>query len=301
MYKIGQRGNRIKKSTFDRGFDLCNIILQLLIAVVMVYPMLYVVFASFSDPIRFMAHKGVLLHSLGFTFDSYISAFQNPKLLSGYANTIFIVVVGVLVNMIMTSLGAYFLSRRGVKGKRFVTIYIMITMFFSGGMIPLYFVVRNLGLENSLWSVIIPGAISTYNLMILRVGFASVPQSLEESAKIDGAGHLTILFRIVMPVSKATLAVLVLYYAVGHWNAWFNAMLFLRDSAKYPLQLVLREILISNDTSSMTQGASAGELEYVGETIKYAIIVISTVPILCIYPFIQKYFTQGIMIGAVKE
>ncbi|MDY5626313.1 MAG: carbohydrate ABC transporter permease [Clostridia bacterium] len=292
--------NKIKRSVGDRAFDTFNIILQIVIAVVMIYPMLYVLFASFSDPMAFVAHKGVLWHSIGFTFNSYKAAFENPMLLKGYSNTLFVLVFGVTVNIIMTICGAYFLSRKNVKYQKIISIYIIITMFLNGGMIPFYFVVKSVGLENSLWSLILPTAVNTFNLMILRVAFASVPDSLEESAKLDGANHLTIMLRIVLPVSKASIAVIVLYYAVANWNAWFNAMLFLIDRPKYPLQLVLREILINNDTSSMTGGAEVGELEFVGETIKYAIIIISTLPILCLYPFIQKYFTKGVMIGAVK-
>ncbi|MCI5970748.1 MAG: carbohydrate ABC transporter permease [Oscillospiraceae bacterium] len=292
--------NKIKRSVGDRAFDTFNIILQIAIAIVMIYPMLYVLFASFSDPMAFVAHKGVLWHSIGFTFNSYKAAFENPMLLKGYSNTLFVLVFGVTVNIIMTICGAYFLSRKNVKYQKIISIYIIITMFLNGGMIPFYFVVKSVGLENSLWSLILPTAVNTFNLMILRVAFASVPDSLEESAKLDGANHLTIMLRIVLPVSKASIAVIVLYYAVANWNAWFNAMLFLIDRPKYPLQLVLREILINNDTSSMTGGAEVGELEFVGETIKYAIIIISTLPILCLYPFIQKYFTKGVMIGAVK-
>lgn len=292
--------NKIKRSVGDRAFDTFNIILQIAIAIVMIYPMLYVLFASFSDPMAFVAHKGVLWHSIGFTFNSYKAAFENPMLLKGYSNTLFVLVFGVTINIIMTICGAYFLSRKNVKYQKIISIYIIITMFLNGGMIPFYFVVKSVGLENSLWSLILPTAVNTFNLMILRVAFASVPDSLEESAKLDGANHLTIMLRIVLPVSKASIAVIVLYYAVANWNAWFNAMLFLIDRPKYPLQLVLREILINNDTSSMTGGAEVGELEFVGETIKYAIIIISTLPILCLYPFIQKYFTKGVMIGAVK-
>lgn len=292
--------NKIKRSIFERAFDTCNVVFQIAVAVIMIYPMLYVLFASFSDPIEFMGHKGMLFHSIGFTFNSYKAAFENPMLVSGYLNTLFVLVFGVTINTILTICGAYFLSRTGVKYQKFIAVYIIITMFLNGGMIPFYFVVRGVGLEDSLWALIFPTAVNTFNLMILRVSFASVPQSLEESAKLDGAGHLTIMMRIVIPVSKASIAVIVLYYAVANWNAWFNAMLFLNDREKYPLQLILREILINNDTSSMTVGADVGELEYVGETVKYAIIIISTLPILLIYPFIQKYFTKGVMIGAVK-
>ena len=292
--------NKIKRSTFDRWFDVINTTLLIILGIIMLYPMVYVLLASFSDPIAFMRHKGALWCTQGFSFSSYANAFENPMLLKSYGNTIFVVIVGVVLNLVLTSCGAYFLSRRDVKLQKIIAIYIIITMFFSGGMIPFYFVVRGLGLEDSLWSLILPVGINTFNLMILRVAFAAVPVGLEESAKLDGAGHLTILFRIILPVSKASIAVIALYYAVTHWNSWFNAMLFLNDRDKYPLQLVLREILINSDTSSMTMGAAASDLEYVGETVKYAVIIISTVPILCIYPFIQKYFTKGAMIGAVK-
>lgn len=292
--------NKIRKSAGDRAFDIFNIILQTLVAVVMVYPMLYVLFASLSDPMEFVSHKGILWHSIGFTFNSYKAAFENPMLLKGYSNTLFVLVFGVTVNIVMTICGAYFLSRKNVKYQKIISIYIIITMFLNGGMIPFYFVVKTVGLENSLWSLILPTAVNTFNLMILRVSFASVPDSLEESAKLDGANHLTIMIKIVLPVCKASIAVIILYYAVANWNAWFNAMMFLIDRPKYPLQLILREILINNDTSSMTGGTDVGELEFVGETIKYAIIIISTLPILCLYPFIQKYFTKGVMIGAVK-
>ncbi|MBQ7901519.1 MAG: carbohydrate ABC transporter permease [Clostridia bacterium] len=292
--------NKIKRSPLDICFDTINTLLLFAIAVCMLYPMLYVVFASFSDPMEFAKHKGLLLGSVGFSVKSYVSALENPMILTGYGNTLFVLVVGVILNLLLTSCGAYFLTRQDVKLQKAISIFIIITMFFSGGMIPLYFVVSGLGLIDSRWSMILPTLVNTFNLMILRVSFAAVPAALEESAKLDGAGHLVTLFRIVLPVSKATLAVVALYYAVGHWNGWFNAMLFLNERELYPLQLILREILISSDTSSMTMNAAASELEFVGETIKYAIIVISTVPILCVYPFVQKYFTKGAMVGAVK-
>ena len=181
---------------------------------------------------------------------------------------------------------------------------IVFTMYFSGGLIPTYLNIRDLGMLDSLWSLIIPGAISTYNMIVLRTGFASVPESLEESAKIDGASNIRILWQIIIPLSKASLAVICLYYAVGHWNSWFNAMIYLNRRELFPLQLILREILINNDTSSMvndvTVQGGAGEASFVSETVKYAVIIVSTVPILCLYPFIQKYFTKGVMVGAVK-
>lgn len=293
-----KRSNMIKKSTGESIFDFINRIIMICIAFIMLYPMLYVIFASFSDAKEFTKHSGLLISPKGFSVESYKLAFSNPMLFRGYINTIIIIVISVILSMLLTALGAYVLSRKNVKLNKFFNIAIIVTMFFNGGMIPFYFTVKGMGLLNSMWALILPTAINTFNMIILKTSFASIPDALVESASIDGAGHWTILFRIILPVSKATLAVLVLYYAVGNWNSWFNAMLFIDDRTKYPLQLVLREILITSDTSSMTAGAT--DQEFIGETIKYAIIVISTVPILCIYPFLQKYFTQGVMIGSVK-
>lgn len=293
-----KRSNMIKKSTGESIFDFINRIIMICIAFIMLYPMLYVIFASFSNAKEFTKHSGLLISPKGFSLESYKLAFSNPMLFRGYINTIIIIVISVILSMLLTALGAYVLSRKNVKLNKFFNIAIIVTMFFNGGMIPFYFTVKGMGLLNSMWALILPTAINTFNMIILKTSFASIPDALVESASIDGAGHWTILFRIILPVSKATLAVLVLYYAVGNWNSWFNAMLFIDDRTKYPLQLVLREILITSDTSSMTAGAT--DQEFIGETIKYAIIVISTVPILCIYPFLQKYFTQGVMIGSVK-
>ena len=296
-FKTNNR-NKIKKSKGAAIFDTVNVTLMIVISLCMLYPMLYVIFASFSDPTAYTKHSGLLLSPAGFSLESYKLAFENPMLFKGYLNTIIIILVSVTLSMILTSLCAYVLSRKDFKLRKFCTVAIVITMFFSGGMIPFYFTVKDLGLENSMWSLILPTAINTFNMIILRTSFESIPSALVESASIDGAGHWTILFRIILPLSKATLAVLVLYYAVANWNSWFNAMLFINDREKYPLQLVLREILITSDTSSMTAGES--DREFIGETIKYAIIVISTVPILCIYPFLQKYFAKGVMVGSVK-
>ena len=296
-FKANNR-NKIKKSKGAAIFDTVNVTLMIVISLCMLYPMLYVIFASFSDPTTFTKHSGLLLSPAGFSLESYKLAFENPMLFRGYLNTIIIILVSVTLSMILTSLCAYVLSRKDFKLRKFCTVAIVITMFFSGGMIPFYFTVKDLGLENNMWSLILPTAINTFNMIILRTSFESIPSALVESASIDGAGHWTILFRIILPLSKATLAVLVLYYAVANWNSWFNAMLFINDREKYPLQLVLREILITSDTSSMTAGES--DREFIGETIKYAIIVISTVPILCIYPFLQKYFAKGVMVGSVK-
>ena len=173
-------------------------------------------------------------------------------------------------------------------------------MYFSGGLIPCYLNIRNLGLYDSLWSLILPVAINTYNLIIMKTSFDAVPDSLTEAATIDGAGHAVIMFRVILPLAKATVAVMVLYYGVAHWNSWFTAAMYIQDRYKYPLQLVLREILIQNDTSAMMQGGSVNDTSNIAETIKYAVIVVSTLPILCIYPLLQKYFAKGALVGAVK-
>ena len=180
-------------------------------------------------------------------------------------------------------------------------ILIIITMYFNGGLIPNYLNIKQLGLYDSLFSLILPGAISTFNLIIMRTAFFAVPDSLEESARLDGANHFVILFRIILPLTMPTVAVLILYYAVGHWNSWFNAMIYLKTRDKFPLQLILREILIQNDTTAMTAGSGdTGDKLAIAETIRYATIVVATVPILCVYPFLQKYFVKGVMVGAVK-
>ena len=247
-----------------------------------------------------MAHTGILLKPLGFNLESYEAVMKNRLIFSGYRNTLFILVVGVSINLLMTSLGAYFLSRRNVMLKGFVMGMVTVTMFFSGGIIPTFLNIKNLGMLNSIWSLIIPSAISTFNLIILRTSFMSIPASLEEAAQIDGAGHVRILFRIVLPLSKSIIAVMILYYGVAYWNGWFNAAIYLNDKELYPLQLVLKEILLANDTSAMTQGMGFSDGISIAETVKYAVIVVSTLPILCIYPFLQKYFDKGVMIGALK-
>lgn len=294
--------NKIKTATSEKVFNVFNIVFMFAMMFVMFYPMWHVLCASFSDARQLSAHSGILLWPDGYSVSAYKLMAKNPMILRGYGNTLFILVFGLALNMLMTCLAAYVLSRRNVMLNKPLTIIIVFTMYFSGGMIPTYLNIIQLGLENTLWAVIVPGAISTYNMIVMRTGFAAVPESLEESAKIDGASNLRILWQIILPLSMATVAVVALYYAVAHWNSWFNAMLYLTDRTKYPLQLILREILINNDTSSMVTAmdAGAGDSSFVSETVKYAVIIVSVVPILCVYPFIQKYFTKGVMVGAVK-
>ena len=292
---------KIKRSKGERAFQVFNYIFLTLIMLLCLYPVWYVAMASFSNSNLLTQHTGLLFKPVGFSIDAYKKVFQNPMIGKGYLNTLFILIVGVFLDLAMTSLGAYFLSRKRVMFKKAVMLFIVFTMFFSGGMIPFYINLQQLHLTNALWGLIIPFMIITSNLIILRTSFESIPESLIEAAQIDGAGHIRILTTIVLPLSKAMLAVMVLYYGVSIWNSWFWASAILRDREMYPLQIILREILLSNDTSSMTAGASAMDTEAIGMTIKYATIMVATIPILCVYPFLQKYFTKGTMVGAVKE
>lgn len=287
-------------SLSERLTSLVINFLLFLLMVVTIYPLLHVVFASFSNPNEIIAHRGLLYKPLGFNLEAYKLVFADRSIYSGYRNTLFIVVVGVTLNLIMTALGAYVLSRRNVLWNKGFMLMITFTMFFSGGLVPFYLVVKGVGLTNTLWSTIVPFAISTFNLIIMRTSFQSIPADMEESAKIDGANHFVILFRIILPLSLPVLAVMGLYYAVEKWNGWFYASIFIQDRHLYPLQILLREILILSSTENMSSGSAVGEQFQIGTTIKYATIVVATLPILCVYPFIQRFFVKGVMIGALK-
>jgi putative aldouronate transport system permease protein len=293
--------NRIKRTLGERVFDCFNTAIMVMVIIITLYPIIYVLAASFSQPGRLIANRGLLLWPLGFQTLGYQKVFENRMIISGYRNTILYMAVGTTINVVLTSLAAFCLSRKRFYLRHFLTFVVTFTMFFSGGLIPTYLQVRSYGLYNSMWALILPTAMSAWNMIIMRTAFLSIPDSLEESARIDGASNLTVLVRIVMPLSMATVAIMILFYAVGHWNSWFNAMLYLKTRAKYPLQLVLREVLIENMTDAMSAGESSSERQSLGEVIKYATIIVATVPILLIYPFLQKYFVKGVMIGAIKE
>lgn len=290
-----------KNSNSFSIFNLFNICILSILALLCIYPIWYVLMASLSNGNLIMQHSGLLLLPIKPNIAAYIAVFKNKMILSGYLNTIKILIISLILQITMTSIGAYFFSRERVLFKKPLMFIITLTMFISGGMIPFYQNLRSLHLMNSHWGLILPFMISTYNMIILKTSFESIPKSLSEAARIDGAGHIRILFSIVLPLSKPVLAVMLLYYGVGVWNGWFWASTILTDRSMYPLQVILREILLSNDTSVMTQGVSSGDLEAVGATIRYATVIVATLPILCAYPFLQKYFTKGIMIGAVKE
>jgi len=282
-------------------FDLFNIIIMLFLTVITIYPFWHVICGSFSDGGRMMAHKGLILAPLDFNLASYKAVFSNPRIISGYANTLIVVIGGVALNIVMTSTAAYCLSRKNVYWNGLIMKYIVFTMYFGGGLIPSYLLIsRTLHMDDSLLALIIPGAIGTYNLIIMRTAFLQVPESLVESAKLDGASHLQTLIKVVTPLSLAAISVITLYYAVGHWNSWFSAAIYIRTRGKHPLQLILREILINNSTSSMSQSTGMEDQYFIGETIKYATIVVATAPILIAYPFLQQYFVKGVMIGAIK-
>ncbi|WP_340393820.1 carbohydrate ABC transporter permease [Paenibacillus sp. FSL E2-0177] len=289
----------MRRSAGERIFDCINVLLLLGIMAVSIYPLLYVLNSSVSDPNELLRSRSLMLLPEGFQLEAYKAVFHNSKIYSGYLNTLFYVTVGTIVNLLMTSIAAYSLSRSDLFGRKTLMKLITFTMFFGGGMIPTFLLIQNLGLVDTRWAMIIPGAISTFYFLIMKTSFEGIPISLIESAKLDGANDILILFRIVLPLSKSILAVMTLYYAVDHWNDYVAPMLYLRSQDLYPIQIVMRDILISSSTESMGAGVDTGFA--IGENIKYATIIISTLPIMLVYPFIQKYFVQGALIGAVKQ
>jgi len=294
------KGTKIKEGTGSIIFDVINTIIMLILAFITLYPMYYVICASFSNNVQLLASPGVLWYPKGFTLGAYRLAFTHPLIGTGYRNIIFILVVSLPLNIIMTLFCGYFLASKNVLFKKPVLAFIMFTMFFSGGMIPSYLNIRQLGLFNSLWALILPSAMSVYNAIICKTAIEAVPESLIESAYIDGANDIFIIFRIVFPLIMSTIAVLLLYYGVGHWNSWFPATLYIQENSKLPIQNVLRAVLIANSNILNSAATDSDKIDQFAETIKYAAIVISTVPVLLIYPFLQKYFVKGVMIGAVK-
>lgn len=295
-----------KKSTLSqegRGYEVfqwVNNLFFLFVLFITAYPIYYVLIASFSSPSGLAQNYGFIWAPIKpLTLEAYRRVIAYRPVILGFKNTFIILVAGLAINLIMTSLGAYFLTLKNALFTRVIGMLMLFTMYFGGGLIPSYLNVRELGMLNTYWALLLPGAVSTYNMLILRSAFAAVPSSLVEAATIDGAQHFTILRRVMLPLTGSTMAVLVLYYGVGHWNSWFNASIYLQDPTKYPLALVLRNILIQNRDAAMTTG-DAGEEQGFTDLIKYALIVVSTAPILCLYPFLQRFFVKGVMIGALK-
>jgi putative aldouronate transport system permease protein len=287
-----------RKTPADLVFECITVVIIFFVIIVTSYPFMYILSSSISES-GAVARMEIWLLPKGINFDAYKRVFNEPQLGISYLNTLWYVVVGTGINVFMTTFLAYPLSRRRFQGRRFIMKAVTFTMFFSGGMVPTFILVRSLGMMNTRWAVIIPTAISTYNLIITRTFFESIPASILEMATIDGAGDLRIFFRIVLPLSMPILATLVLFYAVSHWNSYFNAMLYLSRERLYPLQLFLRKILLQFETNTMTSDVIVNK-NSLSQTIRYATIMISTLPIICAYPFLQKYFIKGVMIGAVK-
>ena len=296
----------VKRCREDVIFDTVIFIILTLILFVVAYPLYWVIISSFSDPTAVSAGK-VLLRPMGFTLKGYAEVFKNSQVMRGFFNSIVITFVGVCVNLAVTLPTAYALSRDNFSGKKPITVFYMITMFFGGGMIPTYLVVKNMQLLNTIWALVLPGCLSVYNMIGARTFFKSnISEELYEAGEIDGCTQSRFFFQIALPLSKAIIAIMVLYYGVGHWNSYFSALLYISDQDKYPLQLVLRNILITNQTAlsqtATTAAARAAlqEQQQLIDVMKYSLIIISSVPVLIMYPLVQKHFVKGVMIGSVK-
>lgn len=293
-----------KYRSSDRNFDLINMAIMCVLLVIFIWPLWFVLIASVSNPNE-VWNGNVLLLPKGFSLNGYIKTYEYSDIWIGYRNTILYTVVGTIINLFMTTLCAYPLSRKDFVMRGFFSKMFLITMYFSGGLIPNYLLIQNLGMLDTPWALLIPGAISFYNTIIMKTYFQnSIPDSLQEAATLDGANTLQYLLKIVLPLSKPVFAVLALYYGVGHWNNYFGAMIYLDNRDLYPLQLFLREILINNNLSSeILAELDPLELESMlntAETMKYSIIIVASLPMICLYPLIQKHFVKGVMIGAVK-
>ena len=290
----------LRRKFFLFRFDTWNYLLLGALALITFYPFYYMIVASLSSGNALIAHDGLLLWPVQFTGIAYERVASNPKIARGFLNSIYVVVAGVGINMTVTSMTAYALSRKHLVGRSLLLKFAVVTMIFDRGLIPLFLLVRNVGLYGSLWAVILTFAVNTYNLLIMVTFFRGVPESLEESAIMDGAGHMRILWSIFLPVSRAVVATLILFYAVGRWNGYFYAMIFLPDPRRWPVALVLREIIITEQMDDYLGGVDVGDQGSVAQTIKFATAVVTTVPILILYPYLQKYFTKGVMLGSIK-
>ena len=294
------------KSKGDIVFGVINYILLLAIMVITIYPLYFIIIASVSNA-HSVALGEVWFWPKGFNLNAYIDVFKEKSIWTGYLNTIVYTALGTLINLAVTIPCAYALAKKRLIGRNVIMGIFIFTMYFSGGMVPGYLLVKNLGMLDTIWAMIIPGAVSVYNMIITRTFFASsIPEELYEAAKIDGSSEFRAFFTIALPLSAAIIAVMALYYGVGHWNEYFNALIYMSNQDKFPLQLVLRNILIMNQNINMTQSMTAEQAEYMAqqaqlaEAMKYAVIFIASFPVLAAYPFVQKYFVKGVMIGAVK-
>ncbi len=285
----------------DRMFNAILGVLTFVCVVVILYPLVFVLTASVSDPMEIF-QGNVWLWPKGFNLNAYREVFRNEDIFIGYRNTLVYTVVGTFVTIVITLSAAYPLSRKKLYGRNKIMGFFMFTMFFSGGMIPTYLIVNQLGLYNTMWAVILVGTVSVYNIIVARTFMQNtIAEELYEAAAMDGCGDIRVFFRVVLPLSAPILAVLVLFYGVNFWNSYFNGLIYLSDRSAYPLQMFLREILLNNMADSMMDSMGMDISKYlVSESLKYAVIIVSSVPMLVLYPFLQKFFVKGVMIGAVK-
>jgi len=293
----------LRQTVSDKVFDILNIIMMVLVLIIIGYPMYFVVIASISDPM--LVTKGeVILFPKGFLTLGYRRLFYYPQILTGYKNTALYTLVGTIVGVFLTISSGYALSRKDLLGRRFITLMFVFSLFFNGGLIPTYLLVKNLRLLDTFWVMIIPSAVGVFNVIIAKSFYeGSWVDELSDSAMIDGCGDLRFFFQIVFPLSSPLVAVMTLFYAVGKWNSFFDGLIYLRTPGKYPLQLILRDILITGELTlggSMQDVSSITERLRLSELLKYSIMIVSSLPILIFYPFVQKYFTKGIMLGAIK-
>ena len=286
----------------DIIFDVINLTLMTLVLFIVVYPLYFIFIASFSDPDLVNVGK-VWVIPRGLTLEGYQRLMKEDRIWSGYRNSLIYLVVGTTINMIVTLPAAYALSRKDFYGRATFMMLITFTMFFTGGLIPRYLIIKSLGILNSIWAMVLPNAVLVWNLIVTRTFFqTTIPDELLDASKIDGSSNTRFFIDVVLPLSKPIIAVMILFYGVGHWNTFFIALIYLRDESLYPLQLILREILIEAQIQAnmLEDAESAADFQRIVEVIKYGVIIVASVPVLILYPFIQKYFVQGVMIGAIK-
>ncbi|MEG2264395.1 MAG: carbohydrate ABC transporter permease [Acinetobacter sp.] len=285
------------KAPLETLFDFVNGIIMIFVVIVTLYPFWYILVCSFSS-IKHVMGSSVILWPDGLHFEAYQQVFRNSLVPVAYGNTFFVVIVGTVISMVLTILGAFVLSRKNLPGRKQMTLFVVVTMLFNGGLIPFYLTVRGLGMLGSLWSLIIPTALSTYNMIILRNAFSQIPESLFESASIDGATMTVYLVRILLPITVPALATITLFYAVSYWNAYFHAIIFIQDKTMWPIQAILREIIMTSQLNNML--FDDANFNIPTETLKDAMIIVAAAPIICVYPFVQRFFVKGIMVGSLK-
>ena len=295
---------KIQESRGDKIFLFCVYVYLTLALIVTIYPLIFVLSASISEP-HYVASGQMVLWPMGVTWEGYNLIFGNSDIWTGYWNTIVYTVLGTLVNLVVTIPAAYALSRPEFYGKKLFMIFIMITMFFGGGIIPTFILIQNLGMLNTIWAIILPGATAVWHLLVTRAFFASnIPREMEEAAIVDGCSDFVMFIKIILPLSMPIIAVMALFFGVANWNSWFPALIFLRDRGMWPLQMILRELLVQQSMHSMPEGADAAinahRRQQLGQVIRYGVMVVSTLPIIVVYPFLQRYFVKGVMIGSVK-